>query len=60
VNRGAIPYYQQFAWDMFEQMAQKFYHGRTFERFFLDLDIEPALFRNPADDREMFMAQFVT
>lgn len=59
VNRSAIPYYQKIARNMLEQMLQKLHHGRTFEGFFPYLNIEPALFRNPADDRKMFTTQFM-
>lgn len=59
VDRGSIPYDQQFAGDMLEQMLKKLHHVRAFEGFLPHLDIESALFRNTADDRKMLMAQFM-
>lgn len=59
VDRGSIPYDQQFAGDMLEQMLKKLHHVRAFEGFLPHLNIEPALFRNTTDDRKMVMAQFM-
>jgi hypothetical protein len=59
MNRGTVPDYQQITRDMLEKVLQELHHVRAFEGFSLNLNIESALFRNPADDRKVFMTQFV-
>lgn len=44
---------------MLEQMLKKLNYLGSFEGLIPHLNIEPALLRNTADDRKMFMAQFM-
>ena len=57
VDRSAVPEDGQLAWDMAEQMAQEAHDIGTAEGARLDLQEQPPVRRDAADDRQMIPRQ---